>query len=557
MLLNLEITNFGLIDHLELIFKPGLTVLTGETGAGKSIIIDALQVALGGRAYGEYIKSGAEKALVQAVFEPVNLPELEKLLADSGFEYEDGILILTRQITRSGRNTCRINGRVTTLQLFKQVGNYLLDMHGQHEQQSLLNPSKHVELLDRFSGEQLLRIKEAVTESYKKWQLVKGKLERVKAGRQERARQIDMLRYQIKEIDAASLKENEEENLLAEKKYAANAETIAQLSQAGYVALYAGEKGVPAAVDQLGRAVESLEKLTEFDESLCPLLETVSSALYQVQEASRDLVSYRDSIDFQPGRLEEIEGRLNEIARLKTKYGDSVGKILAYREEAAVQLEELENSEITQETLEKESSDLKRLYLEMAEKLSGLRHEAAAELKSAVERELHHLEMKGVSLDIKFLPVDPGPHGVENIEFQISTNPGEPPKPLAKIASGGELSRIMLAFKCILASADQIPTLVFDEVDAGIGGKTLQAVARKLEQLSQVRQTIVVTHAPVIAALSDTHYHVYKKSLEGKTSTRIAMLEGEEKIYELARMLGGKEISRPVLDHARQLLQQK
>jgi len=557
MLLSLEITNFGLIEHLELSFNPGLTVLTGETGAGKSIILDALQVALGGRAYVEYIKSGAEKALVQAVFEPGNLPDVEQILQDAGIDFDDGLLILTRQLTRSGRNTCRINGQVTTLQLFKQVGNYLLDIHGQHDQQSLLNPSRHMELLDRFSGERVLGLKRKVAEIYAKWQSVTNRLNEIRANQRERARQADMLRFQIREIDAASLKENEEEDLLAEKSCVANAETIIQLCQDAYVALYAGEKGAPAAVDQLGRAIENLEKLMEFDTSLAPLLEIVSSAFYQVQEASRDLVSYRDSIEFQPGRLQEIESRLSEIARLKAKYGESVAKILAYRQEAASQLEELENSEMTEETLEKDSTTLEHLYRKAAGELSSLRQEAAQKLRAEIEKELHNLEMQGVRLDIEITPCEPGPRGSENIEFLISTNPGEPPKPLAKIASGGELSRIMLAFKSILASVDEIPTLVFDEVDTGIGGKTLQSVARKLEELSNYRQTIVITHAAAIAALAATHYHVQKRFSNGKTKTSVSMLEGEDRIQELARMLGGKEISQPVLAHARQLLQQK
>lgn len=557
MLLSLEITNFGLIEHLELQFKPGLTVLTGETGAGKSIVIEALQVALGGRAYGEYIKSGAEKALVQAIFELKNLPDLEKKLSDFGLECEDGLLILTRQLSRSGRNICRINGQVTTLQQFKQIGSYLLDMHGQHDQQSLLNPSRHMDLLDRFGGDKLLDIKEKVAGLYAMWQSAKRKLDKIRLDFRERARQAEMLRFQVEEIDTASLSENEEEILIAEKTRLANAEKIVQLAQAGYAALYAGENRMPSAVDQLGRAVEYLEKLKELDDSLVPLLETVSSAFYQVQEAARELVSYRDGIEFQPERLEEIERRLSEISRLKAKYGDSITEILAYRNAAAAQLEELDNSEVREKTLEKEVKELEDSYKEMATKLSSLRKDAAQKLKKAVEKELKDLEMQGVTMDVKISPSTPGPHGLEDIEFLISTNTGEPPKPLAKIASGGELSRIMLAFKSILAAVDQIPSLVFDEVDTGIGGKTLQAVARKLEELSQHRQTIVITHAAPIAASADTHYYVYKQSVNGKTITQISLLEEENRIQELARMLGGKEISRPVLEHARQLLRQK
>ncbi len=557
MLMSLSVTNFGLVESLELSLKPGLTVLTGETGAGKSIIIEALQVALGGRAYAEYIKSDKDKATVQAVFETGSMPHLREILDAAGVECQDNLLILSRQLSRSGRNFCRVNGQITTLQLYKQIGNYLLDMHGQHEQQSLLNQARHMELLDRFSGEELLSQKTRLKKIYQEWVGVKKKLDAIKSNRRERARQADMLRFQIEEIDAASLKENEEEELMAEKIKVANAERIAGLAQAGYVALYSGDNYAPAAVDQLGKAVESLEELKGYDENIHQLLENVSSALYLVEEAARDLVSYRDNIEFQPGRLEEIESRLSEISRLKAKYGESVDQIIKFRDDAAAQLEELDNSEEKEEALSEECSLLEESYYQTARKLSSFRRDAAEKLKAAVERELRDLEMHGVLLEVRQTPCEPGVNGLEDVEFLISTNPGEPPKPLAKVASGGELSRIMLAFKNILASVDGIPTLVFDEVDTGIGGKTLQAVARKLEDLSLQRQIIVVTHAPVIAALADTHYHVNKQFDTEKTTTGIAKLEGEDRIKELARMLGGKQLSRAVMDHASQLLKQK
>ncbi len=557
MILSLEITNFGLIEGLKLPLKPGLTVLTGETGAGKSIIIDALQVALGGRAYGEYIQSGKEKALVQAVFEIGNLPDLREVLESTGLEPEDDYLILTRQLSRSGRNFCRVNGQVTTLQLYKQVGNFLLDLHGQHEQQSLLNTGKHMELLDRFSGEKLLDTKAEVKKIFRGWQSAKQRLDEIRANRRERVRKADMLRFQVEEIDSALLKENEEEDLIAEKNCVANAETIAQLAQSGYVALYAGESYAPSAVDQLGKAVVSLDKLKEFDAGIEPLLEAVSSALYQVEEAARDLASYRDNVEFQPGRLDQIENRLSEISRLKLKYGESVAKILSYKDCAVAELEELDNSEEMESDLNQECLKFGQSYEKYANQLTELRVNAANKLKSAVEKELHDLEMKGVLLEARLMPSEQGPHGVEEVEFVISTNPGEPPKPLAKVASGGELSRIMLAFKNIFASVDQIPSLVFDEVDTGIGGKTLQAVARKLEDLSHYRQTMVVTHAPTIAALADTHFHVHKHSEADQTSIGITLLRGQDRVKELARMLGGKEMSQTVLQHARQLLEQK
>ncbi|MCF8009720.1 MAG: DNA repair protein RecN [Clostridiales bacterium] len=556
MIKKLEIKDFGIIEYMEENFESGFTVLTGETGAGKSIIMDALHMVLGGKAYADYVKSGKEKALIQAEFEPGELPELEKQLKELDLELEDGMLIMTRQISRTGRNVCRVNGQVLTLQLFKQIGKYLMDMHGQHEQQSLLNSSKHMEMLDRYSGKELLKHKKDVSDLYSRWLAVRRELEKIKSNKKERARQSDMYRFQIQELDDANLSPGEEDELLHEKKRLANAEKIAQLVQDSYTALYTGDN-CPAAVDQMGKVIQNLQELKNLDENFASMEEAITSALYQVEESSRDLASYRDNIEFEPERLEEVENRLSQIYQLKNKYGNSVEEILKYRDSAAAELQKLDNTSFKEDELESKNNELEKEYMENAHKLTDARKKAAKKLKSAIETELNDLEMKKVILEIKIIPSEPGSQGLEDIEFLISTNPGEPPKPLNKIASGGELSRIMLAFKSVLSAVDHIPSLVFDEVDTGIGGKTLQAVAGKLKQLSKHRQTIVVTHAAPIAAIADNHFLIHKQQAKNKVDAKAYILEGDKRITELARMLSGSDDSSAVLDHARQLLEQK
>lgn len=554
MLTNLEITNFGLIDRLELEFKPGLTVFTGETGAGKTIIINALQVALGGRAYGEYIKSGEDKAVVQAVFETGSLYDIKKKLAANGFEDEDDVLILTRQLSRSGRNICRINGQITTLQLYKQIGEYLMDMHIQHEQQSLLNKSTHRELLDRFGGSNLLELKNKTAELFVKWKSVAKELEHIQEYSKARMRQADILRFQIDEIKSFSLAEDEEEQLLFERKLLVNAEKIMHYVQSTHKSLYSTEDDFLAAVDLLGQAMDSLEQLSNIDSSVKPLYETIASAFYQVQDVSMELVNYRDNVEFHPERLEEIEYRLNEISKLKSKYGDSVGEILDFMNKAEKQLEEIMNTETKEQDLKIKKEELKNKYNEAAAELSRIRHEVSLKLKIELEAVLKELEMQDVKIEIKMEDCEPCQHGTEDIEFLLSVNKGEPPRSIAKIASGGELSRIILAFKTVLAVVDYIPSLVFDEVDTGIGGKTLIAVAKKLKHLSEHRQILVVTHAAPIAALAENHYFVHKQTINGKTYSRIKELFGEHKIVEIARMLGGRKSSKAVLEHAKQLI---
>ncbi|MQL52083.1 DNA repair protein RecN [Desulfofundulus thermobenzoicus] len=555
MLLSLDIQDFGLIDGQTIAFTPGLNVLTGETGTGKSIIIEALQLALGGRARSEFIRTGRERARVTAMFDIGGLPAVEQLLLDAGIPLEeDGTLILSRELAASGRHTCRINGQVVTLGTYREAALHLVDIHGQHENQSLFNPDVHRDLLDRFGG--LWPLREEVAALYRQWQKVKTRLEDLRRGARDRLQRMDMLAYHVEEIDRAQLSPGEDEELVRERNRLANAEKIAALAARSYAALHGGEDGFPGVLDLLGQASRDMDELGGVDAALLPLAESLHNVLYQVEDVCRELSQYRDGIEYNPERLQLVEERLSRIRELKRKYGDSVEEILHYRQEAAAELEALQSGEENAAALEEEAARREREWQEKAGALSAARRRIAGRLQEDVTRELADLEMGRVNFQVLFEEL-PGPaaSGRDRVEFLISPNPGEPLKPLARIASGGELSRIMLATRSILAAVDELPTLVFDEVDTGIGGRTLQAVAEKLASIALSRQVICVTHSVQIASFARTHWRIFKQVENGQTCTRVEMLDKEGRLAELARMLGGREVDGLAMDHARYLLE--
>ncbi|MGB9804235.1 DNA repair protein RecN [Desulfofundulus sp.] len=556
MLVSLDIQDFGLIDQQTLEFSSGLNVLTGETGSGKSIVLEALQVALGGRASAELIRTGRERARVTAVFEIHTLDVLkEKLKAWGVPPEEDGVMVMARELARNGRNTCRINGQLVTLNIYREAGQHLVDIHGQHESQSLFNPDRHRDLLDRFGGLWSLRLE--VAKIYHKWRQLVSQLEELHRGARDRLHRLDMLEYQIREIDRACLSPGEEEALNRERNLLGNAEKIAALTGSCYQVLYGGEEGMPAVMDLLGRACRDLEELARLDPGLSSLASSLNGILYQVEDVARELSRYRDGVEFTPGRLQEVEERLARIRDLKRKYGDTVEEILRYREEAAAELEKLAFSEENALALEKEVNLWAERWQQKALELSHARREHARQLEGAVARELADLEMGKVEFRVHFEDLaQPSAAGRERCEFLISPNPGEPLRPLAKIASGGELSRVMLAMCVILAAVDELPTLVFDEVDAGIGGRTLSAVAEKLADIANHRQVICVTHAARIASFARTHFSIYKKVQAGQTITRVRRLDDEGRLAELARMLGGRDADGLAREHARHLLEE-
>jgi len=565
MLTELHITDFAIIDRLDLSLGPGFNVLTGETGAGKSIIVDAINALLGSKLGAEFVRSGAEVARVEGIF---ILPAGIDLaaLADLGIEPEEGCLILSRELHRSGRSICRINGRLVPISLLQEVGQALVDIHGQSEHLSLLRPAQHVDFLDRYGG--LLELRSAVAIQVAALRAVRRELQGLMADEREIARRVDLLRYQIDEINAANLSPEEEADLLRERTLLQNAERIMALADTAYAALYAGSEGQAAAVDLISQASMALAELQRLDPSLAEQASQVESLVWQLQDLAHFIRTYRDNVEYNPERLQQVEERLDLIHNLQRKYGSSIPEILAYRDKAVAELEAVTHSEERIAELKEQEAALLVRIGQLAWDLSQARQEAAARLATAIERELAELNMPRVRFQVDIRQEEdpqgvPGPGdkryafdstGIDKVEFLISPNPGEPLKPLAKIASGGETSRLMLAMRSILSAADAVPTLIFDEIDQGIGGRSGHVVGEKLWGLTTRHQVICVTHLPQIAAFGDVHFSISKQIIGDRTVTRARCLSGDSRVVELAEMLGGA--TEPAMETARAILQE-
>lgn len=558
MLLNLYLKDFGIIEKTEISLTRGMNVLSGETGAGKSIIIEAIQVVTGGRALSEYVRAGCERAIVQAAVEVRNLPEVIRLLSDSGIAAEqDGLVILTREINRSGRNICRVNGQMVTLSQYRELGRMLVDIQGQYDQQLLFEPERQLYLLDAYGGGDISRTAAEVARLCRNCREAREAIDGLKERHIEWARRQDTINYQIADIDGAALRPGEDGELESEKKKLANAEKISAMVGDCYRLLYGGGGSSASSLELTGSSLKLLERLAEMDGGLSQVRDTVAAALYQLEEASRELAAYMDGLEFYPSRLEFVEERLDLLARLKKKYGRTVEDILKYRDEIAAELEEMEDGEQKIEALEREAGTLAAELEELAGRLTRLRKQAAAGLESEIARELEELEMPGAVFSIIFTDRERiSEKGREKAEFYISTNPGEPVRPLSRVASGGEASRLMLAVKSILAEMDGIPTLVFDEIDTGIGGRTIRSVAAKLHLLSQKRQVICVTHSPAVASMAQNHLLIRKRDAGGRTLAEVVSLNYGERVAELSRMLGGGQNDEASLNHARQLMEE-
>lgn len=553
MLREIYIENFALIEKLNISLSAGLNVLTGETGAGKSIIIDAVGLLLGDRASSEFIREGEERAVVQGFFSYTGLPGVKKFLDQQGITpEEDDTVILVREITRSGKNLCRINGRVVTLNTFEQLGHQLVDIHGQHDHQSLLSPSTQLLLLDNFGGPQLEELRREIGDMYNQLKDIENQLQALRGDSRERARQIDLLQYQLDEISQAQLVHDEEEKLQQERTVLNGAEKLAAGAQHIYGLTFAGEGQQLSAYDLISSALAELEQLLRIDGNLQEIYTSLETAVYALEDAARAINDYASNIEFDPDRLAEIEQRLDTIQKLKLKYGATIPDILAYQQEIAATLAQLEGSREKVEQLELKRKELAARYTEAADRLTANRKAVASRLEQEVTRALSHLGMKNCRFALEFRKsLQPGPAGTDQVEFQFSANPGEPLRNLSRIASGGEMARVMLALKSILAEVDAVPTLIFDEIDSGIGGMTITHVARKLAQISRHRQVICVTHSAPIASFAETHLSISKEVKDKRTFTKILTLSGEERIGELTRMLGG---SQAALEHARQLI---
>ncbi len=557
MLISLYIKDFGLVESAELVFGPGLNVLTGETGAGKSIIVEALKMSLGGRAQADLIRTGRERALVQSTFDVSRAEQVRSALQEFGLDEgdeENDVLVMSRELSRQGRNICRINGRIVNLGVFRGIAGLLVDMHGQHEQQALLVPEKQMYLLDRYGDPQLLDLLAQTGRAYREWQRSSRRREEIVAGSRERQQRMDMIKYQMEEIDAAGLSGMQEEELYRQRDRLANAEKIKMLAEQVVNRIYKGMGQCPAAVDLLGASQNDLRELRRYVPEAGRWLENIYSAQCLLEESARELASYRESVEVDPRELDYVEERLARLERLKRKYADSLAEILAYREKIAGELEQLQQVETDAGGIDDLVREKRRQYEQLALKLGALRVEAARLLEKEVEGELRGLEMNNVQFTVQVSDGEPSAAGSNKVEFLISPNPGEPLRPLAKIASGGELSRVMLALKTILAAGDEIATLVFDEIDAGIGGRTLQAIAEKLARIAGERQVICVTHAAAIAACATTHYLVKKSTRGQKTFISVHKVEGEKRVAELSRMLGGSSDSATLVNYVRKLI---
>ncbi|OIQ08351.1 DNA repair protein RecN [Moorella thermoacetica] len=553
MLQELQIENLALIESLQLNLEPGLTVLTGETGAGKSIIVDAVGLLVGARASGEYIRAGADKAVVRGLFQAAGLPGLKETLSAMGVAAEDdGTLLLCREISRSGRHSCRVNGRSLTLGMYQRIGQMLVDIHGQHAYQSLLRPAYQMDMLDSLAG--LMELRQEVGELYTRWQDLKKELEELCGDRGERERQRDFWQYQLQEIGAANLTPGEEEELSRQREILNNGERLARGAAVVYAALF--EEEGRSAYDQLSRALAELEALAAIDPGLQTWHGTLEGITAQVEEIARSVRRYGEGLEYDPARLQEIENRLELIKDLKRKYGGSIEAILQYQAETAAALERLEQMAGQAAALEKEIELAAEKYREKALLLRRRRMEAAQKIEKELLKVLKDLAMPAarIRVDCSEAP-QPGPAGMDNITFLFQPNPGEGSRPLAQIASGGEMARVMLALKSILADVDAVPTLIFDEIDAGVGGAAARAVARTLAAIGRRRQVLCITHSAQLASFAGQHFRVSKEVREGRTYTRVDVLRGEERVDELARLLSGSASS-VAREHAAALLQQ-
>lgn len=551
MLRELRIKNLAIIDDLTIRFGTGLNVLTGETGAGKSIIIDALGLALGERAQTEMIKTGKSEASVEAFFEASDRPhgiESQRLLEQMGIICEDGI-ILRRNMSSAGKGRAYINDTIVNIQSLCDIGRALVDIHGQHEHQSLLSTDTQRTLLD-FYGK--LQDKRAEVEAmFYEVQSLKKELSELRANVKERAHRIDLLSFQINEIGSASLKKGEKEALEEERVILLNLNKLNELTETAYAMLYESEG---ACVEKLSSVISKLKEMSSIDPSIDETLSLLDSAMPLLEDASVSLRRYKEKYDLDPQRLENIEERLENIKRLEKKYGEGVGAILRYRDEAEKELISLGQTDEKTDMIENQLREKEKKLIDAAVDLSEKRKKTAEEIGRAVEKILKELAFEKVEfrVDIKSSPLSSS--GMDAVEFLFSANPGELPKPLTRVASGGELSRIMLAIKNILADVDRIPVLIFDEIDAGVGGRTAESVGMKLKKLAKTHQVICITHLPQIASTADFHLMTEKFQKKDGVSVKIKELSPEERKTEIARMLSGK-VTDVSLKHARELLE--
>lgn len=556
MLLQLEIMNIALIRQVRIDFASGLNVLTGETGAGKSIVIDAINALLGGRTARELIRTGCDSAFVTGVFQFAS-GELETLLQEQGIEAEeDETLILSREFNVQGRNICRVNGKTVTLSCLRQVGGCLVDLHGQHDNQSLLNTARHMVLLDAFGGIPLLEAKQLYADQLEQYRQRTAELQGLYRNEKERSDRVDLLAYQIQEIKSAKLKTGEEEALLSRRNILSSSEKIQCSLSRAYTSLYESQDGISSAYDRMGDAGQELAGLARIDGRYRQLTERLTDMNYQLYDIIEEIRKEKDHIEYEPGEIEEIEDRISVIRELKRKYGDSIENILQYLSRIEQEYDRLSHYEESTRKLEQEAAESKERLQQSADQVTDLRRRAAFLLESGITEHFADLEMKHTRFAVSIQPAEEFlSSGKDAVEFLVSPNKGEPLKPLGKIASGGEMSRIMLAVKAVLAKADGIPTLIFDEIDTGISGIAAARVGEKMARLAQDHQILCVTHLARIAACAENHILIEKRVEEEMTRTHIRRLSGDGLVQEIARLLDGDSNSETTRKHAIEMLE--
>ncbi|RJX38350.1 DNA repair protein RecN [Paenibacillus pinisoli] len=560
MLRELSIRNLAVIEEVHVAFHHGFHVLTGETGAGKSILIDALSLIVGGRGSADMVRYGCDKAEMEAMFDLSPQHPVWKQLDQLGVQYDpQEMLVIRRELSSHGKSSSRVNGQLVTITMLRDIGEHLVNIHGQHEHQSLLRTEKHLEWLDLFGGDLLLDRKEQYSSVYRELVGVRQALREVEDHSRQNVQMLDLYRFQIEEISSAKLKPNEDEALEEERRKLQYAGKRMDAVSEAYSLIYGG-KGI----DMLSRAISKLSDIQSYDPSvLNPLLEQLQSAFYQAEDAAFQLRDYRDGIESDPEALSMVEDRLDMINGLKRKYGETIPDILAYLEQTIIERDKIENRDELLEELRSQEQVYVTQAVKLAKELSKLRQHAADRLSYAIEGELKQLQMPAAKFqvhlersadDAEDSKVKLNATGMDEAAFMLTTNPGEPLKPLSKIASGGEMSRIMLALKSIFAEIDQIPTLIFDEVDTGVSGRAAQAIAEKMSALAAKCQVFSITHLPQVACMSDHHYEIRKQVKHNRTSTSVSELVHQERIGELARMLGGVEVTEKTRHHAQEML---
>ncbi|MBD8084863.1 DNA repair protein RecN [Limosilactobacillus sp. c9Ua_26_M] len=555
MLQELTIDNLAIIKHLSLDFSDQMTVLTGETGAGKSIIIDAVGLLAGGRGSQEYIRRGADKLSLQGQFALPQDPEFDHLLDSLGIDHEDGILIISREIYRRGRNVIRVNGQLINTATLRQIGSRLVDIQGQNEHQLLLQPEMHLGMLDQFAHNEVQKLLTRYQNEYQDYVKLKAAVSKKQNNEQQWAQRLDMLRYQVDEIAEANLKADEEEQLTSERDRLEHFQQINNALQQAVTVFNGGDQG--AVLDQIATVMNSINEIAEFDGAYDSLSKSLNDAYYALQDVATEASQQLDLLEFDDNRLSEIDQRLTMIGDLEHKYGDSVKDVLDYYDQIKQELDSMEEAADSNSDLEERLSTAEEKLIKTGQQLSQVRQQAAHRLTKLVHQQLKELYMDKAFFEVHFAKqsrVHFTPTGIDEVEFYIQTNPGETMGPLARIASGGELSRVMLALKTIFAQNEGVTSIIFDEVDTGVSGRVAQAIADKIKVIANKSQVLCITHLPQVAAVAQHHFLIQKHVKDERTTTMVTILSDKERVNELARMLSGEKVTKLTKEHAEELL---